>query len=195
VLYVAMIESGYDPDDSSSAGALGVWQFMPEGGRIYGLREDRWVDERRDPLRSTIAQMDYFADLRQRFADWHVALAAFNMGYGAMLRSIARYNTNDYYRLCEYENAIPWETCLYTPKVLAAAIVGHNRARYGFDKLTPAPAEAWEEVVIPTSASLAGSVDLVRDQWGDEMHKAKGNSIPSCTPRAWPRWPSARRTA
>ncbi|HEX2686842.1 MAG TPA: LysM peptidoglycan-binding domain-containing protein [Kofleriaceae bacterium] len=155
LLYVAMIESGYDPGDSSSAGALGVWQFMPEGGRIYGLREDRWVDERRDPLRSTIAQMDYFADLYQRFADWHIALAAFNMGYGAMLRSIARYNTNDFYRLCEYENAIPWETCLYTPKVLAAAIVGHNRALYGFDKLKVLPAEAWEEVAIPTSASLA----------------------------------------
>jgi membrane-bound lytic murein transglycosylase D len=155
LLYVAMIESGYDPNDSSSAGALGVWQFMPEGGRIYGLREDRWVDERRDPLRSTIAQMDYFADLYQRFADWHIALAAFNMGYGAMLRSIARYNTNDFYRLCEYENAIPWETCLYTPKILAAAIVGHNRALYGFDKLKALPAEAWEEVAIPTSASLA----------------------------------------
>src|SRR6185369_7915922 len=55
----------------------------------------------------------------------------------------------------EYENAIPWETCLYTPKILAAAIVGHNRALYGFDKLTPAPAETWEEVAIPTSASLA----------------------------------------
>jgi len=155
LLYVAMIESGYDPNDSSSAGALGVWQFMPEGGRIYGLREDRWVDERRDPLRSTIAQMDYFADLHQRFADWHIALAACNMVYGAMLRSIARYNTNDFYRLCEYENAIPWETCLYTPKILAAAIVGHNRALYGFDKLRPVPAETWEEVAIPTSASLA----------------------------------------
>jgi membrane-bound lytic murein transglycosylase D len=155
LMYVAMIESGYNPGDWSSAGALGVWQFMPEGGRIYGLREDRWVDERRDPLRSTIAQMDYFADLHQRFADWHIALAAFNMGYGAMLRSIARYNTNDYYRLCEYENGIPWETCLYTPKVLAAAIVGHNRALYGFDKLKPAPTETWEEVAIPSSTSLA----------------------------------------
>jgi membrane-bound lytic murein transglycosylase D len=155
LLYVAMIESGYDPNDSSSAGALGVWQFMPEGGRIYGLREDRWVDERRDPLRSTIAQMDYFADLYQRFSDWHIALAAFNMGYGAMLRSIARYNTNDYYRLCEYENAIPWETCLYTPKVLATAIVGRNRAAYGFDKVRPAPPETWEEVAVPISTSLS----------------------------------------
>ena len=55
---------------------------MPEAARIYGLRRDRWVDERRDPYRSTIAQMDYFHDLYQRFGDWHIALAAFNVGYG-----------------------------------------------------------------------------------------------------------------
>ncbi|MBL0218836.1 MAG: LysM peptidoglycan-binding domain-containing protein [Myxococcales bacterium] len=155
LLYVAMIESSYDNTTLSSAGALGLWQFMPEGGKIYGLRQDRWVDERRDPFRSTIAQMDYFADLYQRFGDWHIALAAFNVGYGAMLRSIARYNTNDYYKLCEYENAVPWETCLYSPKVLATAIVGHNRALYGMDKLKVLPAESWEDVSVPTSMSLA----------------------------------------
>ena len=155
LIYVAMIESSYDNNTLSRAGALGLWQFMPEGGKIYGLRQDRWVDERKDPLRSTIAQMDYFADLYQRFGDWHIALAAFNVGYGAMLRSIARYNTNDYYQLCEYENAVPWETCLYTPKVLATAIVGHNRALYGMDKLKVLPPETWEEVAVPASMSLA----------------------------------------
>jgi membrane-bound lytic murein transglycosylase D len=155
LLYDAMIESSYDPDDSSSAGALGLWQFMPQGGKIYGLREDRWVDERRDPLRSTIAQMDYFQDLYQRFGDWQIALAAFNAGYGAVLRSVARYNTNDYYQLCELENGLPWETCLYTPKVLAAAIVGHNRAVFGYDQIVEAPAETWDEVAVPTSMSLA----------------------------------------
>jgi membrane-bound lytic murein transglycosylase D len=155
LLYVAMIESSYDNTDLSSAGALGLWQFMPEGGKIYGLREDRWVDERRDPFRSTIAQMDYFTDLYQRFGDWHIALAAFNVGYGAMLRSIARYNTNDYYQLCELENAVPWETCLYTPKVLATAIVGHNRAVYGMDKLKVLPAESWDDVAVPVSMSVA----------------------------------------
>lgn len=155
LLYDAMIESSYEPDDTSSAGALGLWQFMPEGGRIYGLREDRWVDERKDPLRSTIAQMDYFADLFQRFGNWELALGAFNVGYGATLRSIARYNTNDYYQLCEYENGLPWETCLYTPKVLAAAIVGHNRALFGYDKVKELPPETWEEIALPQSVSLA----------------------------------------
>jgi membrane-bound lytic murein transglycosylase D len=154
LLYVAMIESSYDPNDTSSVGALGVWQFMPEGGRIYGLREDHWVDERRDPLRSTIAVVDYFADLYQRFGEWQIALAAFNMGYGAMLRSIARYNTNDYYQLCSYENAIPWETCLYTPKVLAAAIVGHNRAAFGYGRVDEQAAETWTDVAAPASVPL-----------------------------------------
>jgi len=154
LIYVAMIESSYDPNTLSSAGALGLWQFMPEGGRIYGLRQDRWVDERKDPYRATIAQMDYFHDLLQRFGDWPIALAAFNVGYGAMLRSVARYNTNDYYKLCEYENGLPWETCLYTPKILATAIVGHNRALFGVDKLPIKPAETWDEVSVPVSMTF-----------------------------------------
>ncbi len=155
LLYDAMIESSYDNEDSSYAGALGLWQFMPQGGKIYGLRIDRWVDERKDPLRSTIAQMDYFQDLYQRFGDWHIALAAFNAGYGAVLRSIARYNTNDYYALCDYENGLPWETCLYTPKVLAAAIVGHNRAAFGYAEIKEQPPEHWEEVAVPASLTFA----------------------------------------
>ena len=155
LLYDAMIESSYDNEDSSYAGALGLWQFMPENSKIYGLRRDRWVDERMDPLRSTIAQMDYFQDLYQRFGDWQIALAAFNAGYGAVLRSIARYNTNDYYALCDYENGLPWETCLYTPKVLAAAIVGHNRAAFGYAEIKEQPPEQWDEVSVPTSMTFA----------------------------------------
>lgn len=155
LLYVAMIESSYDPDTLSRAGALGLWQFMPEAARIYGLRRDRWVDERRDPYRSTIAQMDYFHDLYQRFGDWHIALAAFNVGYGAVLKSIARFNTNDYYQLCEYENGLPWENCWYTPKVLATAIVGKNRAAFRFDTIKPTAAEVWDDIAVPTSIPLA----------------------------------------
>jgi membrane-bound lytic murein transglycosylase D len=150
-----MIESSYEVDDVSSAGALGLWQFMKAAGKIYGLRQDRWVDERMDPLRSTVAQMDYFADLYQRFGNWEVALAAFNVGYGAMLRSIARYNTNDFYQLCTYENGLPWETCLYTPKILAAAIVGRNKAAFGYDTIKQQAPESWDEVTVPTSMSLS----------------------------------------
>lgn len=155
LMYVSMIESGYDPTTKSGAGAVGLWQFMPSSGHIYGLRQDRWVDERRDPLRSTIAVVDFWKDLYQRFGDWHIVLAAFNGGYGALLRSIARFNTNDFYQLCELENGLPWETCLYTPKVLATAIVGHNRAVFGFDKIKEDRPEAWDDVAVPASVSLS----------------------------------------
>jgi len=155
LLYVSMIESSYDPSTASGAGAAGLWQFMPDGGRIYGLRQDRWVDERRDPLRSTLAAIDYWSDLHQRFGDWDTAMAAYNVGYGGMLRAIARYNTNDFYQLCELENAVPWETCLYPPKVLAVAIVGHNRGVFGFDTLKEAAPESWDEVAVPTSVPIS----------------------------------------
>lgn len=155
LLYVAMIESSYDPNIQSPAGALGLWQFMPDGGRIYGLRQDRWVDERRDPLRATLAAIDYWADLYMRFGDWSTAMAAYNVGYGGMLRAIARYNTNDFYQLCEFENGLPWETCLYSPKVIATAIVGRNRATFGFDTLKELPAESWDEVAVPASIGIA----------------------------------------
>lgn len=151
LFYVAMIESSFDPRDSSSAGAAGLWQFMPAGGKIYGLAQNHWVDERRDPLRATLAVVDYWKDLYQRFGDWHLAMAAFNAGYGAILRSIARYNTNDYWQLCLYENALAWEASLYVPKALAVAIVGHNVEAFGFADVRPEAPEPWEEVTLPVS--------------------------------------------
>jgi membrane-bound lytic murein transglycosylase D len=154
LVYVAMIESSYDPLDTSYAGASGIWQFMPEGGRIYGLVEDHWIDERNDPVRATQAQMDYFKDLYARFGDWHLALAAFNAGFGAVLKSVARYNTNDFWQLAQYENALPWETTLYVPKALACAIVGHNKKLFGYEDVKPLPPESWDEVQVPTSISL-----------------------------------------
>jgi membrane-bound lytic murein transglycosylase D len=154
LFYVAMIESSFDPHDSSSAGAAGLWQFMPAGGKIYGLAQNHWVDERRDPLRATAAAVDYWRDLHQRFGDWDLAMAAYNAGYGAILRSIARYNTNDYWQLCLYENALAWEATLYVPKALAVAIVGHNPEAFGFGDVKAEAPEPWEEVTVPVSMSI-----------------------------------------
>jgi membrane-bound lytic murein transglycosylase D len=154
LLYVSMIESSYDPRTRSHAGAVGLWQFMNAGGRIYGLWIDRWIDERQDPVRSTDAVVLYWKDLYHRFGDWHLAMAAYNAGYGAVLRSVTRFNTNDYWELCDYENALPWGTVLYVPKALAAAIVGRNRALFGFEDVDGPPAMAWDEVAVPQSVSL-----------------------------------------
>ena len=155
LLYVCMIESSYDPFEYSWAGASGLWQFMPHGGRVYGLGIDRWVDERNDPLRSTEAVLLYWTDLYQRFGDWDLAMAAYNAGYAGVLRSIAKYNTNDFWQLLDYENALPWGSSIYVPKALAAAIVGHNRKLFGYDDVVAAAPVQWETVTVPKSVALA----------------------------------------
>ena len=155
LLYVAMIESSYDPSTTSRVGAGGLWQFMPGLGRVYGLAIDRWVDERSDPVRGTEAAIANWIDLYQRFGDWNLAIAAYNAGYGAVLKGIARFNTNDFWQLIEYENALPWESSIYVPKALAAAIVGHNRKLFGFDDLKEWTPEAWDDVKVPSSIALA----------------------------------------
>lgn len=155
LIYVSMIESGYDPLDRSHAGAVGLWQFMPEGGRIYGLRLDYWIDERRDPEKATQAFVHYIGDLKERFGAWPLTLAAFNAGYGAVLRAMQKYNTNDYWELCKHEDGLPWETTLYVPKAMAVAIVGTNRALFGYDDVVPDPPYAYDRVTVPTSMSVA----------------------------------------
>jgi membrane-bound lytic murein transglycosylase D len=154
LLYLAMIESSYDSTDRSRAGASGLWQLMPDGGRMYGLTIDRAIDERNDPVRATEAAVGYWGDLYQRFGDWNLAMAAYNAGYGAVLKSIARFNSNDFWALLDYENALPWESSIYVPKALAAAIVGHNRAAFGFADVDSGAPEQWDDVSAPSAIAL-----------------------------------------
>jgi membrane-bound lytic murein transglycosylase D len=182
LLYVCMIESSYDPRDSSRVGAAGLWQFMPAGGKIYGLRQTSWIDERNDPVLATEAVVAYFQDLYQRFGNWDLAMAAFNAGYGAVLRAIAKYNTNDFWLLLDYENALPWESSIYVPKALAAAIVGANREAFGFGDLAPAAPLSYDTVSVPTSVALsvvarAAGVDT-RDVEDLNPHLRRGRTPP-----------------
>ncbi len=154
LVYVAMIESSFDEFEYSRVGASGLWQFMPGTGRIYGLEINRWVDERNDPLRATEAAMLMWKDLYQRFGDWHLALAAYNAGYGNVTSAVAKYNTNDFWQLLEYEAGLPWGSQIYVPKAIACAIVGHNRAVFGFDGIDQTPRVEFDTVTVPTSVSF-----------------------------------------
>jgi membrane-bound lytic murein transglycosylase D len=155
LLYVAMVESGFDTSARSRVGAGGVWQFMPGAARAYGLEVGYWVDARRDPEKSVEAAARYLKDLYVRFNSWPLVFAAYNAGYGAVLKSITRYNTNDYWELCRHEAGLPWESSLYVPKILAAAIVGHNLEAFGFSDVVPDPPFAYETVEIPGGTTLA----------------------------------------
>ncbi len=155
LVYLAMIESGFEPGAVSRVGAGGVWQFMPAAARAYGLEVSYWVDGRRDPERAAEAAARYLKDLNVRFGSWHLAFAAYNAGYGAVLKSISRYNTNDFWELSRHEAGLPWETTLYVPKILAATIIGHNRAAFGFGHVVEDPPTAADRALAPPGTTLA----------------------------------------
>lgn len=155
LIYLAMVESGFDPAATSHKSAGGVWQFIPGAARAYGLEVSHWVDARRDPERSAEAAAHLLKDLYVRFGSWPLAFAAYNAGYGAILQSIARFNTNDFWELARHEAGLPWETTLYVPKILAAAVVGHNLKVFGFADIAQDPAWEYDRVEVPSGTSFA----------------------------------------
>jgi len=129
LLYLAMIESGLNPKAYSKANALGIWQFVYSTGKYYGLKRDWYVDERRDPIKSTYAACTYLKDLYEEFDHWYLALAAYNYGPGRVRRAIRLHQTSDFWQL----HSLPKETRNYIPYYMAAAIIARNPEEYGFD--------------------------------------------------------------
>jgi membrane-bound lytic murein transglycosylase D len=155
LFYVAMVESGFDTGARSRVGAGGIWQFMPGAARAYGLEVSYWIDARRDPEQAAEAAARYLKDLYVRFGSWYLVFAAYNAGYGSVLRSITSYNTNDYWELTRHESGLPWESSLYVPKILAAAIVGHNLATFGYGDVSPDAPFAHDDVEVPAGTAMA----------------------------------------
>jgi len=148
LLYLSMIESGFNPRATSPAAAAGMWQFIPATGRRFGLRIDRFVDERRDPWKSTRAAIGYLSALYQEFGDWRLAMAAYNCGENCVERAIRRSGTNDYWKV-----ALPHETRNYVPRIFAAAILSKNPKAHGFDIHPWAP-------VLSDTFSVEGGITL-----------------------------------
>ena len=195
--YVAMVESGFNPALTSRVGAAGIWQFMSGTGKGYGLHQDHWIDERRNPRLSTEAAARYLKDLHARFNSWDLALAAYNAGYGAVESSIQKYNTNDYWQICRYESGLPWSTTLYVPKILAVAIVGRNLSYFGYAQVKPEPELTQELVSVPVSitvaqaARAAGVETAIIERLNPELRR--GRTPPSS--KAWIRVPHGTQSA
>lgn len=152
--YLAMIESGFRTDAYSRAKAVGVWQFVAGTARRYGLRIDRHVDERKDPIRATEAAAKYLRDLYNVFGSWHLAMAAYNAGEIRVLRAIFKGRTRNFWELIQ-SNILPRETAAYVPKFLAVTLIGQNPEKYGF-KISSAtePYPSLEAVEVPSSLEL-----------------------------------------
>jgi len=135
LIYLAMIESGFNPTAKSPVKASGLWQFMGPTAKEYGLTVSRKVDERNNPARSTDAALRYLDKLHDRFGSWYLAAAAYNTGQGRVARIMkqetgkTRGTDQDYYRI---SHRLPQETRDYIPKMIAAARIGTDPERYGF---------------------------------------------------------------
>lgn len=154
LVYVAMIESGFQMHARSWANAVGPWQFISDTGRRYSLRIDQWVDERKDPVKATTAAALYLKELNGIFkGDWYLAAAGYNAGENKILRAISMYNTSDFWEISQ-GSYLKRETKEYVPKLLAAAIIAKEPARYGFSDIAYLPAIEFETVKIPSRTDL-----------------------------------------
>jgi len=152
LVFTAMIESGFDPLAASRAGARGIWQFMAPTARRYGLRVDRWLDERLDPEKSTAAAARHFVDLYAVFGSWNLAQAAYNAGERTVAEAIHAMGTTDFWALTRGRR-LKDETKNYVPAIQAATLIAREPERYGFI-VTPAPPLTYELVSVPASTSL-----------------------------------------
>ncbi len=151
--YLAMIESGFNPLAESRRHAAGLWQFMVPTGREYGLITNQWIDERRDPVKSTYAAAAHLKDLYNLFGSWPLVLASYNAGTGTVRSVVHRTRSDDYWDLRASKH-FRRETRNYVPRYLAALIIARSPEAYGF-VVPPAEPFAYDEIVVRQSTDLS----------------------------------------
>lgn len=161
LIYLAMAESGFMNHARSWARAVGPWQFMPYTGKRYGLSIDYYVDERRDPIKASIAASDYLKDLYNLFGHWELAAAGYNAGEGKMARAIRMYRTNDFWKLTKGRYLKP-ETKNYVPKIMALAIIGKNLDKFGFHEVQFEKALDYEEIMVKGNTDLYEVAEILQ---------------------------------
>lgn len=168
LLFLAIIESGLDPNAYSAADAAGVWQFIEPTGERYGLEVSEYVDERRDPVKATGAALTYLQELHQRFDSWFLAAASYNTGenrVGRIMTEVTgseRGADEDYWSISE---RLPAETRDYVPLMVAAGHIAKDPGAHGFPELEFQEPLRFDEVQVPGGTSLtlvaeAAGVDL-----------------------------------
>ncbi|HHH28176.1 MAG TPA: lytic murein transglycosylase, partial [Polyangiaceae bacterium] len=165
LLWLAAVESNFDPTATSPAKAAGLWQLMPALARDHGLRLTPWLDERRSLERSTRVAVRHLGQLHDQLGAWDLALAAYNMGLTALQDAIAELRLRREQRgepaghvgvaQLAHEGLLPKETADYVPKIAALAAVASNLERFGFDRIEPDPPLRASSVMVPSETRLA----------------------------------------
>lgn len=168
IVFVSMIESGFSPYAYSRAKAVGPWQFMDFTAKRYGLKIDWWVDERRDPVKSTRAAASYLSDLYRMFGSWGLAMSAYNAGEGAVKRALDKISGTEYWDLYASKKIKP-ETKNYVPKFIAARMIAVEPERHGFYDINFEEGISYDEVVLWEPLDL----DVAARCAGDSVEKLR----------------------
>lgn len=167
LVYLAMIESGFNLKAKSHAKAVGPWQFIPSTGKRYNLNIDYWIDERRDVRKSSIAAATYLRELHLIFGSWYLAAASYNAGEGRVLNAVRRDRTRNFWELARKKSNFRAETRNYVPKIIAAALISKNPERYGFTNINFMEPLAWEIFRVPNGVSLKDVARVINYDDGD----------------------------
>ena len=156
LIYLALVESGFNVKAYSRAKAAGMWQFIPETGMRYGLEQDFWVDMRRNPEMATEAALSYLSTLYAEFGDWLLSMAAYNCGEGRIRRLIREKKADSTWGnrpVTYWDLQLPQETMHYVPRILAAMVIGHFPDHYNVE-ITKRVLPAYDTVTVFDSFSL-----------------------------------------
>ncbi len=153
IVFLSLIESGFNPNAYSIAKAVGPWQFIASTAKRYGLAIDWWKDERRDPVKSTEAAASYLKDLYGMFGSWNFAMAAYNAGEGKILSAIKKSKADDYWDLLDTKH-IRTETKQYVPNFIAASIIANNPQDFGFNDIEYKEPLSYDEVELDSPVDL-----------------------------------------
>ena len=163
--WLPLIESGFKVNALSRARALGLWQFIPSTGYKFGLKRDKYIDERIDPVKSTQAAIAYLKELHQIFGDWSTVLAAYNCGEGQVLRVIRSQNINYLDNFWDLYERLPRETARYVPRFMAALFIINNPEKYGLNAITVDEPLEYENVTVSKQIHLK---NIAREIGADE---------------------------
>lgn len=183
LIYLPGPESAFNPHATSRKGAKGMWQLMSSTAALYGLKENGWVDEREDPLKSTEAATQDLKSLYKMFGDWYLALAAYDTGPLNVQRAIQRTGYADYWTLRKLHVLLP-ETENYVPVYLATALIAKDPQAYGFNVQPDAPIHVDHvPVSVPTDLRLiAGLIDAPVDELAELNPALRGMTTPEGDP-------------
>jgi membrane-bound lytic murein transglycosylase D len=186
LIYLALIESGFNPRARSPAEAVGLWQFIEGTARRYGLEVNGQVDERRDPEKSTRAAARYLEDLYRQFGCWYLAAAAYNAGEKRVEGAMYRSPNKGFWALAQH-GQLPKETSNYVPQFIATALIARNPKQFGFSNLTYQKPLTFEKVKVPGGTDLRGFAEELQVTFKEiqELNPELNQGVAPITQRAY----------